>query len=38
SISLNSDSFGRGQMVFRTSDGSLVGATEPRADGTVATW
>lgn len=38
SISLNSDSFGRGQMVFRTAEGSLVGATEPRADGTVATW
>lgn len=38
SVALHSDSFGRGQIVFKTSDGSLVGATEPRADGVVATW
>ena len=30
--------FGRGQMILRSDDGVLVGATEPRADGTVAVW
>ena len=27
--------YGRGQAIFRTSDGTLCGATEPRADGCV---
>jgi len=31
-------SFGRGQIIWRNDDGILVGATEPRADGTVAVW
>ena len=30
--------FGRGQMIWRSDDGVLVGATEPRADGMVAVW
>jgi gamma-glutamyltranspeptidase/glutathione hydrolase len=35
---LDSNEFGRGQMILRTSDGTLVGATEPRADGSIAAW
>ena len=31
-------SFGRGQIIWRNDEGVLVGATEPRADGTVAVW
>ncbi len=30
--------FGRGQIIWRMPDGTLAGATEPRADGTVAAW
>ena len=30
--------FGRGDMILRTEFGTLAGATEPRADGCVATW
>ncbi len=30
--------FGRGQIIWRKNKGVLVGATEPRADGTVAAW
>ena len=30
--------FGRGQIIWRKNNGVLVGATEPRADGTVAAW
>jgi len=30
--------FGRGQIIWRDEDGVLTGATEPRADGTVAAW
>lgn len=30
--------FGRGQIIWRTADGTLCGATEPRADGEVAAW
>ncbi len=29
---------GRGQIIWRTEDGALVGGTEPRADGTIAAW
>ena len=32
------DDFGRGQIIFRTEDGTLVGATEARTDGCVAAW
>lgn len=30
--------FGRGQIIFRTPYESYIGATEPRTDGTIATW
>ena len=30
--------FGRGQIIWRNEIGVLCGATEPRADGTVAVW
>ena len=30
--------FGRGQIIWRSKEGVLAGATEPRADGTVAAW
>lgn len=29
---------GRGQIIWRNPDGTLVGGTEPRADGTIAAW
>ena len=29
---------GRGQIIWRTGNGLLIGGTEPRADGTVAAW
>ena len=29
---------GRGQIIWRMDDGTLVGGTEPRADGTIAAW
>ncbi|RKI65631.1 gamma-glutamyltransferase family protein [bacterium 1xD42-67] len=29
---------GRGQIIWRTKDGLLIGGTEPRCDGTVAAW
>ena len=35
---LDSGGFGRGQIIWRNSKGVLIGATEPRADGTVAAW
>ncbi len=30
--------FGRGEIIWRAPNGVLTGGTEPRADGTVATW
>lgn len=30
--------FGRGQIILRTPDGTLIGGTEARGDGCVATW
>lgn len=30
--------FGRGEIIWRDAQGVLAGATEPRADGTVAAW
>ena len=30
--------FGRGQMIFRTPSGGLVGGTEPRCEGACAAW
>ena len=29
---------GRGQIIWRTENGLLIGGTEPRCDGTVAAW
>ncbi len=37
-FALDSNSFGRGEMILRTDEGTLVGATESRADGCVAAW
>ncbi|MFH2114393.1 MAG: gamma-glutamyltransferase, partial [Spirochaetota bacterium] len=36
--SLETASFGRGQIIWKTMQGTLAGATEPRADGCVAAW
>jgi gamma-glutamyltranspeptidase/glutathione hydrolase len=30
--------FGRGQIIWRTDDGVLIGGTEPRTDGAIAAW
>lgn len=30
--------FGRGEIILRDDNGVLIGATEPRADGHIATW
>jgi gamma-glutamyltranspeptidase/glutathione hydrolase len=37
-VPADSLSFGRGQIIWRNEEGVLVGATEPRTDGTVAVW
>lgn len=37
-VNPNAMSYGRGQIIWRNEDGVLMGATEPRADGTVAVW
>jgi gamma-glutamyltranspeptidase/glutathione hydrolase len=37
-IQLNESSFGRGQMILRTKEGTLCGGTEKRADGHIALW
>ena len=29
---------GRGQIIWRTGSGLLIGGTEPRCDGTIAAW
>ena len=34
----DSSGFGRGQIIWRDKNGVLIGATEPRCDGTVAAW
>lgn len=36
--SRDSIAMGRGQIIWRNDNGILCGATEPRADGTVAAW
>jgi len=33
---VDTDGFGRGQIIWRTEDGVLTGGTEPRADGMIA--
>lgn len=37
-VPAESIAFGRGQIIWRNEEGVLVGATEPRTDGTVAAW
>lgn len=37
-IQPNLNSFGRGQMILRTYEGTLCGGTEPRTDGQIAAW
>lgn len=36
--SMDTSSFGRGQIIWRTTDGILAGGTESRADGHIAMW
>lgn len=36
--SIDTASFGRGQIIWRTAEGVLVGGTEPRADGHLGLW
>ncbi len=38
SINPNHNVYGRGQIILRNSDGVLMGASEPRADGCAAGW
>jgi gamma-glutamyltranspeptidase/glutathione hydrolase len=37
-IQPNLNEFGRGQIILKTDEGTLCGATEPRTDGQVAVW
>lgn len=37
-VNPNIMAYGRGQIIWRNEEGTLMGATEPRADGTVAAW
>lgn len=37
-VAVDNNSFGRGEMILRTEHGTLMGATESRADGCVAAW
>ncbi|MFB5190545.1 gamma-glutamyltransferase [Alicyclobacillus fastidiosus] len=37
-IASDAGGFGRGQIIWRTDEGNLVGGTEPRTDGTIAAW
>lgn len=36
--SMDTSSFGRGQIIWRNTDGVLIGGTESRADGHIAMW
>lgn len=36
--SLNTDTMGRGQIIWKTKEGTLCGGTDPRTDGTIAAW
>lgn len=38
SIELNPGVFGRGQIIFNTGKGTLMGATEPRCEGACEAW
>jgi gamma-glutamyltranspeptidase/glutathione hydrolase len=35
---VTSNDFGRGEIIWKTDEGSYAGATEPRTDGNVAAW
>ncbi|MDF2519576.1 MAG: gamma-glutamyltransferase [Clostridia bacterium] len=35
---LDSTSMGRGEIIWRSDDGTLCGGTEPRTDGSIAAW
>jgi gamma-glutamyltranspeptidase / glutathione hydrolase len=35
---LGATGFGKGQIIWRNSNGILIGGTEPRTDGTVSSW
>lgn len=37
-IATDSNEFGRGQIIWKDKNGTLIGATDPRADGAVAAW
>lgn len=37
-VDMESGSFGRGQIIVRDPSGTLIGGSEPRADGGVAAW
>ncbi len=37
-IAADSNEFGRGQIIWKDKNGTLIGATDPRADGAVAAW
>ncbi|MFD1673540.1 gamma-glutamyltransferase family protein [Alicyclobacillus fodiniaquatilis] len=37
-VAKDNGGFGRGQIIWRTDAGTLVGGTEPRTDGTIAAW
>lgn len=38
SVQKDPGGFGRGQIIWRTKEGSLCGGTEPRTDGAVVAW
>jgi gamma-glutamyltranspeptidase/glutathione hydrolase len=38
SMQLEAGGFGRGQIIWRTEEGTLCGGTEPRTDGMIAVW
>ena len=35
---VDSSGFGRGQIIWRTESGVLIGGSEPRTDGVAASW
>lgn len=37
-VATDSINMGRGQIIWRDENGVLIGATEPRADGSIAVW
>ncbi len=37
-VNPDSVSFGRGQIIWQNEEGIMAGGTEPRADGTIASW